>query len=233
MHLLRRSAIGTAVCTAKTRINLRRSPSSSSGKVGTLPAGATVDVYEISNNWYKILYNGKSVWASGSYLQYTTTTSDLSGQTAPVNAVINSPTAEEVTGEIKPETERSYAIYYQGDSRWGFSRSVAKKACVLTGYAVVLKNLELDATPKTVFKANGSKSSISLNNIEDAFGVDAVSALNEDSPYFSSFDGHKTYIKSASTNFVAAVKEALEKHPEGVLLYFTKGSRAMLLLHVK
>ncbi len=64
-------AMGTAVCTAKTKLNLRNNPSASGSIAGTLPGGATVDVLAMDGDWYQIEYNGKNYWAHSDYLNYT------------------------------------------------------------------------------------------------------------------------------------------------------------------
>ena len=40
------------------------------------------------------------------------------------------------------------AHFKQGDRRWKFSREVAKKACLITAFAIILKNNGIDATPR-------------------------------------------------------------------------------------
>lgn len=126
-----------------------------------------------------------------------------------------------------------YTIYYQGDSRWGFSSSVRKKACVITAYAITINNMGIPCTPPDVYRSNGNQTPMKMANLQKNFGVKAVCALPAGSPYLSSFDGHKTYIKSPSTNYEAAVKQALALHPEGVILYFKKGSEAHAIVACK
>jgi len=63
--------------------------------------------------------------------------------------------------------------------------------------------------------------------------VKPVCALSPSSKYLSGFDGHKTYVKSPSSNYEAAVKEALARNPEGVILYFKKGSDAHAVVACK
>ncbi|MHB1315657.1 MAG: SH3 domain-containing protein [Christensenellales bacterium] len=219
--------IGKAVCTARTKINLRTGPGTSYQIVDILPGKTSVDIYEISGNWYRVFYNGKIVWGSADYLLYTP--NNTLNEVQPVSST----GTESGTDNTQQVSERTYAIYYQGDRCWGYSRSVAKKACLLTAYAVVLKNMGLDATPKTVYQATGRSLYLNQSKIETTFGVRAVQSISADAPYFSSFDGLHTYIQSPSKNYIAAVVEALEKHPEGVLLYFKKGSKAHAIVACK
>ena len=126
-----------------------------------------------------------------------------------------------------------YTVYYQGDPRWGFSSSVRKSACVITAYAITINNMGIPCTPPDIYRSNGNQTPMNMTNLQRNFGVKAVCALPAGSPYLASFDGHKTRIKSPSANFEAAVREALALHPEGVILYFKKGSGAHAIVACK
>ena len=126
-----------------------------------------------------------------------------------------------------------YTIYYQGDSRWGFSSSVRKKACVITAYAITINNMGIPCTPPDIYRSNGNQTPMNMTNLQRNFGVKAACALPAGSPYLASFDGPRTTIKSPSSNFEAAVKQALALHPEGVILYFKKGSEAHAVVACK
>lgn len=125
-----------------------------------------------------------------------------------------------------------FALYYQGSSAWRFSDEVRKKACLLTAFAIVIRNMGIEATPRTVYKANGG-TPVSMARLERKFGVVAAPALAEGSPLLDGFDGRSTSIKSKSKNYEAAVREALELHPEGVILYFKKGDAAHAIVACK
>ena len=129
--------------------------------------------------------------------------------------------------------DRSYTIYYQGDPKWKFSSSVSRKACVLTSYAITIKNMGISATPRTVYNSNGKRTPMNMTKLKKNFGVKAVCALSPHSIYLSNFNGHKTYIVKPSANAKAAIKEALNIHPEGVILYFKSGSRAHAIVACK
>jgi cell wall-associated NlpC family hydrolase len=47
---------------------MRSGPATSYGIVATIPKGAVVEVYESSNGWDKVVYNGKTGWAAAQYL---------------------------------------------------------------------------------------------------------------------------------------------------------------------
>lgn len=197
--------IGMAVCTARTSLKLRSGPSTSYKVVVKLPAKAFVKVYAQSGKWYQIEYNGVMAWGSSSYLSF-----------APMPAA----TVRAL------DASRTYTIYYQGSSQWKFSSSVRKSACIISSYAITINNMGIPATPRFIYESNGRRTPMNIGNLATNFGVVPVSALASDSPYLSSFDGHKTYIADPANNAVAAIKEAIDKHPEGVICYFKKGSKA-------
>jgi hypothetical protein len=150
--------------------------------------------------------------------------------------------AYRAAGSIRLDTQYStagrvnvpaFTVYYQGDSRWGFSSSVRKTGCVITAYAITVNNMGIPCTPPDIYKSNGNGTPMNMTNLRKNFGVKAVCALPAGSQYLSGFDGHKTYIKNASANAEAAIKEALKLHPEGVILYFKKGSDAHAIVACK
>ena len=134
---------------------------------------------------------------------------------------------------VKSVSTPDYTVYYQGDPKWGFSSSVRKSACVITAYAVTINNMGTRCTPPDIYKSNGNQTSMKIDNLKKNFGVKPVSGLGSSSKYLSSFDGAYTFIKSPSSNYEAAVKEALARNPEGVILYFKKGSDAHAVVACK
>ncbi|MEM5768624.1 MAG: SH3 domain-containing protein [Bacillota bacterium] len=196
--------VGVAVCTARSYLTLRTGPDSSSEAVGRLPAGTFVKVYAQSGKWYQIKYNDALVWGSTAYLSY-----------APMPAV----TYAAFTGQA----ERTYTIYYQGDSQWKFSSAVRKKACLMTSYAITINNMGIPATPRFIYESNKCRTPVNIANLATNFSVAPVCALAEDSEYLKSFSGLCTYIQSPGKNAVAAIKEAIDRHPEGVICYFKRG----------
>lgn len=145
-------------------------------------------------------------------------------------------------GDTRVETQFSdaksvltpeYTVYYQGDPKWGFSSSVRKRACVITAIAIAINNMGIPCTPPDVYKSNGNQTPIKYDNLKKNFGVKPVSGLASSSQYLSGFDGVYTYVKSPSSNYEAAVKEALSRNPEGVILYFKKGSDAHAVVACK
>lgn len=135
--------------------------------------------------------------------------------------------------EVKKYSTPDYTTYYQGDSRWGFSKSVRKTGCVMTSFAITINNMGIPCTPPDVYKSNGKDTSIRYDGLKKNFGVKPVCGLGASSPYLSSFNGTQTFIKNPSSNLEAAVKEALSRNPEGVILYFKKGSDAHAVVACK
>jgi fibronectin type 3 domain-containing protein len=117
----------------------------------------------------------------------------------------------------------AFALYKQGDNAWMFCKVDEQNACLLTSYAIIIKNMGINCTPKTLYESNGNTrymTSTSFANMAANFGVKCVPALSRYSPYFSGFDGTATSIKSPSKYAVSAIKEALNRNPEGVIVYF-------------
>lgn len=54
--------------TVTVNLNMRTGPSTSYGVVTTIPTGAVVEVFEHSNGWDKIAYNGTTGWVAALYL---------------------------------------------------------------------------------------------------------------------------------------------------------------------
>ena len=120
--------------------------------------------------------------------------------------------------------EPTHYYFYQGDSAWGFSRAVRKKACVLTSMAMLLKNVGEDTDPKQTYKNNGNNSGMNFTKVLKYYGRNYSAALPHNSEYMKSYDvlAGTTYINNPKQNYEAAVKEALKEHPEGVICYFVK-----------
>ena len=199
------SPIGSAVCIAKKTASLRSEPTTKSSIVIKLPARTFVKVYAQEGKWYQVQYNGVMAWGDSSSLVFA------------ANPQVN------LTSE---GDDRTYTMFYQGDSQWKFSRSVEKKACIMSSYAILINNLGIPANPRFIYESNRRNTSMKSSCLKVNFGVTSVCALGDDSPYLKSYDGEKTYVVDPGKNGVAAIKEAIDRNPEGVICYFKKGSRA-------
>lgn len=122
--------------------------------------------------------------------------------------------------------ERRFTILYQSDPQWGFPTEVRKKACLMCSYAITINNMGIKTNPKTFYESNGYTTYVSLDSLAENFGVKAVCAVDFCAPYLESYEGFGTYIKAPSQNAETAIKEALNRHPEGVICYFKKGKAA-------
>jgi len=131
---------------------------------------------------------------------------------------------------------KKHITYRQGDPKWKFSKTVAGRACYIASLAMTVNNIGISATPRTVYLKNGKATSIyttSSCKVYKAFKIKQERALASNSPYLSKYSGGKTYLKNPSKNGVKALKEALDRNPEGVIVYFKKGSKAHAVVAAK
>lgn len=54
--------------TSSSRLNVRKSPSTSSAVLGTFESGQQIEVVSLSNGWAKVMYNGKTGYVSDKYI---------------------------------------------------------------------------------------------------------------------------------------------------------------------
>ena len=80
------SGTGQYQVTAKAGLNVRSRPGTSYKKIGALVYGAPVEVLSIENGWAKLKHNGKTAYASASYLSQSGAGTSSTGLT--VQAVI-------------------------------------------------------------------------------------------------------------------------------------------------
>ena len=67
-NLSNSNAIGSGTVTSDN-LNVRSGPSTSNGVIGSLKLNTTVEILSVSNEWYKIDYNGKEGYISSSYIK--------------------------------------------------------------------------------------------------------------------------------------------------------------------
>ncbi len=223
---------GVAVCTARSYLTLRTGPSTKYKSIGRLPAGTFVNVYAQSGKWYQIEYNGALLWGSASYLSFAAMPI-MPAETAEIAETAETADTAMTEMALSAEPERTYTIYYQGDSKWKFATSVRKVACLMTSYAITINNMGIPANPRFIYESNKRRTTINIDNITANFGVVPVCALSEDSQYLSSFNGRSTYVSCPGSNGVAAIKEAIDRNPEGVICYFKRGNEAHAIVACK
>ncbi len=122
--------------------------------------------------------------------------------------------------------EPIFTILYQSDPQWGLPDEVRHKACLMCSYSITINNMGIDTNPKTFYETNGYTTYVSPEGLAENYGVKAVCATDFCSPYLERYEGFETYIKDPSANAIAAIQEALNKHPEGVICYFRRGTSA-------
>ena len=120
------------------------------------------------------------------------------------------------------------AHFYQADSKWKFTKDVGSRACQISSFAIMLTNAGIKANPRTVYEANGSLG-LNFARLSSKYNVKFVSALAPDSPYLQNFNGKISTVKDPGKNYVAALKEALDRNPEGVCLYFRSNGGHMIV----
>ena len=105
--------------------------------------------------------------------------------------------------------------------------------CVLTCYAMLLTNLGIPTTPAALKAANGGRD-VTPTTLATKYGVNTVCALSASSPYLTGFKNGRTYVKSGAENVEAAIKEAILRNPEGVLVYAvnSRGSHGVVAVEL-
>jgi cell wall-associated NlpC family hydrolase len=73
------ASVGGKARVTATALNLRTGPGTSNAIILTMPNGAIVDVLAVSGGWYKVTYNGKTGWATGTYLTPVTSSPPPTG----------------------------------------------------------------------------------------------------------------------------------------------------------
>ena len=119
----------------------------------------------------------------------------------------------------------THTHFYQGDKKWDLPYSVKKRLCVTSSYAMVINNLGIGTDPERLYKKL-PYGNVYQESVENAYPVRHVRAISANSKYYSSYSNGRTYIKNPGKNYVAAVKKALAANPEGVIVYFRRGSSA-------
>ena len=109
-------------------LNVRTGPSTGYSIVGTLGAGTVVNVYGVSNNWYKISYGGTYRWIAGWLTARASASSTFQARvnTAVLNVRSGPSTGYSIVGTLRYGTIVTvygtsgswYKISYGGTYRW-------------------------------------------------------------------------------------------------------------------
>lgn len=151
--------------------------------------------------------------------------------------------AAEVKEETKTEDHTFYSqydaeyieLYSEEPYHWVSGRN---GYCYVTAYAMLLNDIaDVAVTPKDVADVNlekcGNATMCYHGDIVSRFGCKLVRALDSDSLYFKEYDSGRglTMIDNSTPEAVtAAIKEALDAHPEGVLVRDTSMPHTMVAI---
>ena len=121
----------------------------------------------------------------------------------------------------------NHTFYFQNQKDWQLP-NFGNSYCWVTCYAMILNDIVGNVTPLDVAKVNeeqcGDGAFCHHFPIVEKFGATFVPAISEDSPYFEMFtDYFSTYIKNEEKDdaiAIAAIKEALDRNPEGIMVRF-------------
>lgn len=118
-------------------------------------------------------------------------------------------------------------FYSQPQAEWGFANK-GSGYCWVCAYAMAITSATgRRVTPPMVAAVNaksGSGAYMQHANVVSEFGVSFTSALEDSSPYFGRYDSWRgaTYIKASDdSEAIAAIKAALDKNPQGVMVRYT------------
>lgn len=139
--------------------------------------------------------------------------------------------AEPGAGGASPQKHK---FYFQLDSRW----DLPPGGCWITSYAMVIRNLGVKATPKTVYRANGDSVMCYHSLIRKHYSIKPVDLRPLSHSLFSAYGASRgaTYIRNSrksASNVVKAIKLALRHHPEGVMVRFQGKPHTMVAIGYK
>ncbi|WP_225230331.1 SH3 domain-containing protein [Ureibacillus galli] len=110
--------INSMIVYTTNSLNLRTSNSTSSASLGTIPANTKLtSTYKASNGWYKVSYNGKTGFVSGSYLISQSTKARIDSLEANKNSylfmdlrTVSSVTADQINAYIKDRVGNNRSV---------------------------------------------------------------------------------------------------------------------------
>ncbi len=145
----------------------------------------------------------------------------------------NKANASPASPNILPDSFRGsggHTFYFQNQADWQFP-SYGSGYCWTCCYAMLISDVTGDTvTPADVAAVNeaaGGDGNYCYHwDITDAFGVKLVPALSKDSPYYGGMDSNSggTRVNNPDNDdeiAAAAIKEALDNHPEGVIVRYS------------
>lgn len=134
----------------------------------------------------------------------------------------------ELLDGLKEKLAEGKKIFYsQRQPEWGFENG-GSGYCWVCAYAMAMTEaLGEVITPDMVAEVNkksGSGAFMQHGNIAEEFGISFTPAIDETSEYFKKYESWKgaTYINAETDEqAVAALKEALDKNPQGIMVRYT------------
>ena len=135
------------------------------------------------------------------------------------------------------QSAQAKTYYFQNQADFELP-SYGSGYCWACSYAMLISNVVgYEVTPNDVAEINSSNGSSGAychhSQIATAFGVRFVSALSEKSPYYRGrdFSSGGTYIENPTKDdaiTIAAMKEALDLHPEGIMVRYADFPHTMV-----
>ena len=137
------STVAGTVYKTNGSMYLRASNNKTSAVLGVVPAGTSVTATQISNNWGKITYGGKTGWMS---LKYSTKTGTVAAPAATTAKATTAKTATTASATTAGTTSKTTSFIYQTTSnlnlRSGNSTSYSKLSVVPRGTAVTVTEVK-------------------------------------------------------------------------------------------
>ncbi|MBR1970824.1 MAG: hypothetical protein IKA17_10780 [Clostridia bacterium] len=185
--------------------------------------------------------SGPGIYDNNSFLVPVRAFAEIFGYYINYNAstkMVELSTYAPVVSYNPPQTQ-SHVFYYQSQAEFALPNS-GSGYCWVCSYAMLISNLKGQRiTPNDVARVNETKTSNGAycyhSEIASAFGVKFVSALPEDSIYYGGRDGVSggTYIQNPNKDpqiTIAALRQALTLHPEGVMVRYASYPHTMVAI---
>ncbi|WP_139892158.1 SH3 domain-containing protein [Bacillus sp. D386] len=214
-------ATSTSVYTTTANLNLRKTASTRSVILTTIPKGKTVSYLSKSGSWYKVKYGTKTGYVSSSYIKVTNKTSESTSASTTIKStkykttsylnmrskattsssrLLTIPKNKVITATAKSSSW--YKVSYSGQTGW-VSGSYIKEYNQTTTTSIAY--YKTNATSSLYSAANTNKAavySIPKNNIFSSTQK-IVNSIGE-TWYRVSFKGKNYYIKAGSVSKVSA-----------------------------
>ena len=156
------------------------------------------------------------------------------------NAILISKNGYDYSAAPAFRTASSYSggghtFFFQNQSDWQLP-NYGSGYCWTVSYAMLISDVTGElVTPKDVAEVNESRSGNGSYcchwDIVDKFGVQFVSALDEDSPYYGGRDSNSGGTKvncDSEYEAVEALKEAIDRNPAGVMVRYASYPHTMV-----